>query len=114
MRRLRRPIRLSSAFATFAPWLPTVVPWDLNALTAPSRRNALRSPGCVSRSWRPDPDALTGPLVKEFQETVIEAIQAESPETARRIIARLKERRALRSSADLPTLAGGADDGALA
>ena len=30
-------------------------------------------------------------------------IQEESPETARRLVARLKERRALRSSADLPT-----------
>src|SRR4029453_1725589 len=35
-------------------------------------------------------------VVKEFQETVIETIQEESPETARRIVARLKERRALR------------------
>lgn len=48
-------------------------------------------------------------LVKEFQETVVEVIQAESPETARRLVARLKERRALRPSADLPTLAGGAN-----
>ena len=40
-------------------------------------------------------------LVREFQETVIEIIQAEAPETARRLVARLKERRALRPSADL-------------
>jgi hypothetical protein len=48
-------------------------------------------------------------LVKEFQEAVVEVIQSESPETARRLVARLKERRALRSSAELPTLAGAAD-----
>ena len=40
-------------------------------------------------------------LMREFQETVIEIIQAESPETARRLVGRLKERRALRPSADL-------------
>jgi hypothetical protein len=40
-------------------------------------------------------------LMREFQETVIEIIQAEAPDTARRLIARLKERRALRPSADL-------------
>jgi hypothetical protein len=40
-------------------------------------------------------------VVREFQESVIEIIQAESPDTARRIVARLKERRALRPSADL-------------
>jgi biotin operon repressor len=53
-------------------------------------------------------------VVKEFQETVVEAIREESPDTARRIVARLKERRALRPSADLPSLAGGAADGSLA
>ena len=53
-------------------------------------------------------------VVKEFQETVIEIISDESPETGRRLIARLKERRALRPSADLPTLDGGGSDGALA
>jgi DNA-binding Lrp family transcriptional regulator len=40
-------------------------------------------------------------LMREFQETVIEIIQAEAPDTARRLIGRLKERRALRPSADL-------------
>jgi hypothetical protein len=45
-------------------------------------------------------------IVKEFQEVVIEAIREESPETARRIVTRLKERRALRPSVDLPTLTG--------
>ena len=40
---------------------------------------------------------------------MIDAIREESPETARRIVARLKERRALRPSVDLPTLTGGAD-----
>jgi hypothetical protein len=48
-------------------------------------------------------------VVKEFQETVLDAIAQESPETAHRIIARLKERRALRPSANLPTLSGGSD-----
>ena len=48
-------------------------------------------------------------VVKEFQETVIESIRQESPDTARRIIDRLKERRALRPNAQLPTLDGGAD-----
>lgn len=52
-------------------------------------------------------------VVKEFQETVMEVIREESPETTQRIIARLKERRALRPTASLPTLSGGAD-GALA
>jgi predicted RNA polymerase sigma factor len=53
-------------------------------------------------------------VVKEFQETVIEAIRGESPDTARRIVARLKERRALRPSVDLPNLRGGAPDGIVA
>ena len=53
-------------------------------------------------------------VVKEFQETVIETIREESPDTARRIVARLKERRALRPSADLPSLTGGVRDGSLA
>jgi DNA-binding Lrp family transcriptional regulator len=49
-------------------------------------------------------------VVKEFHETVVEAIREESPDTARRIVARLKERRALRPSVELlPTLTGGAD-----
>jgi hypothetical protein len=48
-------------------------------------------------------------IVRDFQQAVIEAIQEESPATARRIVARLKERRALRPSAELPTLAGGPD-----
>jgi len=48
-------------------------------------------------------------VVKEFHETVVEAIREESPETARRIVARLKERRALRPSVELPTLTGSSD-----
>jgi DNA-binding transcriptional regulator YdaS (Cro superfamily) len=48
-------------------------------------------------------------IVKEFHQTVVEAIREESPETARRIVARLKERRALWPSIDLPTLTGAAD-----
>jgi transposase-like protein len=50
-------------------------------------------------------------VVKEFHETVVEAIREESPATARRIVARLKERRALRPSAELPTLTGDRDAG---
>lgn len=51
-------------------------------------------------SWASRSIDITRTLVslrvfKEFQETVIEAIREESPETARRIVARLKERRAL-------------------
>ena len=43
-------------------------------------------------------------LIRQFQDTVLEAIQRESPETARRVVARLKELRALRPSANLPIL----------
>lgn len=53
-------------------------------------------------------------VVKEFQETVIDIIRQERPDTARRIVARLRERRALRPSADLPTLDGGSPDGPVA
>jgi DNA-binding Lrp family transcriptional regulator len=53
-------------------------------------------------------------VIREFQETVVETIREESPETARRIIARLKDKRALRPSADLPSLAGGPSNGGLA
>ena len=45
-------------------------------------------------------------VIQDFQKTVIDAILEESPDTARRIVAHLKERRALRSSAQLPTLDG--------
>ena len=48
-------------------------------------------------------------VVREFQQVVLEAIREESPDAAHRIVARLKERRALRPSADLPTLTGNAD-----
>jgi hypothetical protein len=44
--------------------------------------------------------------VKNFQDTVIEAIHDEEPDMARRIVVRLKERKALRPSAQLPTLDG--------
>jgi hypothetical protein len=53
-------------------------------------------------------------VVKEFQETVLDAIREESPDTARRIVARLKERRALRPSATLPSLSGGVSNGPMA
>jgi hypothetical protein len=53
-------------------------------------------------------------VVKEFQQTVLEIIREVSPETARRIVARLKERRALRPSVDLPSLYGGPSDVPLA
>ncbi len=45
-------------------------------------------------------------VVREFQRSVVEAISEESPDVARRIVAKLKERRALRQSAGLPTLDG--------
>lgn len=44
--------------------------------------------------------------VKNFQETVVEAIRDEAPDVARRIVIRLKERKVLRPSAQLPTLDG--------
>jgi hypothetical protein len=48
-------------------------------------------------------------VVKEFQETVVEVIREESPDAARRIVQRLKQRRAMRPTAELPTLTGGVD-----
>ncbi len=48
-------------------------------------------------------------VVREFQQSVIEVIGEESPEVARRVVARLKERRALRASGTLPALDGGFD-----
>jgi hypothetical protein len=53
-------------------------------------------------------------VLEEFRRTVVETIGEESPETASRIVARLKERRALRASVDLPSLRGGLADGPLA
>jgi hypothetical protein len=53
-------------------------------------------------------------VVVEFQESVVEVIREESPETAHRIVARLKARRALRPSADLPSLSGGSAHAVLA
>jgi hypothetical protein len=52
--------------------------------------------------------------IQEFQETVVDAIREESPETARRIIVRLKEKRALRPSAELPSLTEGVSHASLA
>jgi hypothetical protein len=48
-------------------------------------------------------------VVREFQQTVLEAIREESPVAARRIVDRLKQRRALRPTADLPILEGDAN-----
>jgi hypothetical protein len=48
-------------------------------------------------------------VLKEFHETVLEIIREESPDVARRITDRLKARRALRPTADLPTLDRGFD-----
>ncbi len=45
-------------------------------------------------------------VVREFQRSVVEVIAEESPEVARRVVARLKERRALRASGNLPALDG--------
>jgi hypothetical protein len=53
-------------------------------------------------------------VVREFQQTVIEVVREESPETARRIVAHLKARQALRSSADLLALDEERSHGALA
>jgi hypothetical protein len=49
-------------------------------------------------------------VVKEFQETVIDVIREEAPDVGRRLVARLKARRALRPSGHLPTLDDGQDD----
>jgi len=45
-------------------------------------------------------------VVREFQQTVFEVISRENPDVARRILARLKEQRALRQSVELPPLDG--------
>ncbi len=45
-------------------------------------------------------------VVREFQRSVVEVIAEESPDMARRVVARLKERRALRASGSLPALDG--------
>ena len=45
-------------------------------------------------------------VVRQFQRTVVEAIQSEAPHVARRIVDRLKEQRALRPSSAWPSLDG--------
>ncbi len=45
-------------------------------------------------------------VVREFQRSVVEVIAEESPDVARRIVERLKARRALRASGNLPALDG--------
>ena len=45
-------------------------------------------------------------VVREFQRSVVEVIAEESPDMARRIVGRLKERQALRASGTLPALDG--------
>ncbi len=45
-------------------------------------------------------------VVREFQRGVIDVIAEESPDVARRIVNKLKERRALRASGSLPALDG--------
>jgi hypothetical protein len=49
-------------------------------------------------------------VVREFQQTVFEVISREDPDVARRILARLKEQRALRQSVELPPLDGRGGD----
>ena len=44
--------------------------------------------------------------IREFQRAVVEVIAEESPDVARRVVARLKARRALRASGTLPALDG--------
>ena len=48
-------------------------------------------------------------VVWEFQRSVVEVIAEESPDVARRVVARLKARRALRASGTLPALDGQGD-----
>ena len=45
-------------------------------------------------------------VVREFQRSVIDVIAEESPDVSRRIVGKLKERRALRASGSLPALDG--------
>ncbi len=45
-------------------------------------------------------------VVREFQRSVVEVIAEESTDVARRVVARLKARRALRASGTLPALDG--------
>jgi hypothetical protein len=52
--------------------------------------------------------------LRDFQRTVVEVIAEEAPEVGRRLVVRLKERRALRSGAHLPTLYGGGSHGFVA
>ena len=48
-------------------------------------------------------------VVREFQQSVTETIAEVDPSVARQIVAKLKERRALRASGTLPALDGGFD-----
>ena len=48
-------------------------------------------------------------VVREFQHSVVEVISEVDPSVARQIVAKLKERRALRTSGNLPALDGGFD-----
>ena len=48
-------------------------------------------------------------VVREFQQSVIEVISEVDPSVVRQIVAKLKERRALRASGTLPALDGGFD-----
>ena len=48
-------------------------------------------------------------VVREFQQSVIEVSSEVDPSVARQIVAKLKERRALRASGTLPALDGGFD-----
>ncbi len=48
-------------------------------------------------------------VVREFQRSVVEVISEVDPSVARQIVAKLKERRALRASGTLPALDGGFD-----
>lgn len=77
---------------------------------AGSRSEARRRSAAAARPAVGDlADARQPALSRSSKETVLDVIAEESPETARRIVARLKERRALRPSASLPTLSGGSD-----
>ena len=80
-------------------------------LGANRRRPRNGRPLCLrrERETQPDPPLIDLKVVREFQRSVVEVISEESPEVARRVVARLKERRALRASGTLPALDGGFD-----
>jgi hypothetical protein len=74
---------------------------DVIIRVAAEMRNQLRLEHDISRTL------IDLKVVREFQRTVFEAIAEESPDTARRIVDRLKRQQALRQSVEIPALDGG-------